>query len=392
MENVIAITILLAIFAFGEWVADKSKAILSAALVMAVTLLIAFWLGLPGDIFQTAAVNEISMILISFLIVSLGTSMNLKELGRQWKTVIISFFGVVLGVVTIILIAPLFMDKVTAIAGSPIYAGANVAALMMKDALEQTGNTEIFQFCLLLLVTQNFVGIPIASMLLRREAKIFLKNSENIEKFSIDLVEDDTVNGNRKKLFRFPESLNKPSVILTKLGMIAILSHYISSLTNGKIHTFVAAIIFGVLFTELGFLDTNSLAKSGASTFIIFCTTIIIFSNLATTTPGHLISMLPNLLLCLGLGTVGVLIAGFVTGKILKVSPFLAIAQGLTCTFGFPTTLFIPNEVAKAIGKNEKEEKAIVNYLLPKMLVAGFVTVTITSVFLAGIVIDIYFS
>ena len=70
--------------------------------------------------------------------------------------------------------------------------------------------------------------------------------------------------------------------------------------------------------------------------------------------------------------------------------PFtLAVSLGITCTFGFPTTMLISQEVATAMGETEEQRKALLNYLLPKMLVAGFVTVTITSVVLAGFVVNI---
>jgi hypothetical protein len=60
---------------------------------------------------------------------------------------------------------------------------------------------------------------------------------------------------------------------------------------------------------------------------------------------------------------------------------------GLTCTFGFPTTMLMSKEVAKAIGSTDEERIAIENYILPKMVTAGFVTVTITSVLIAGVVV-----
>lgn len=391
MNGVVALTVLLAIFAFGEWMAEKTKAVLSTALVVAIVLLVAFWLGLPGDIFHVAGIDSISMILVSLLITSLGTTMDLPELARQWKTVIVSLAGVVVGVACIILVAPFFMDRTMAIAGAPIYAGANAAALMMKDALDKSGNTDLFQFCLMLLVTQNFIGIPIASQLLKREAVLFVKNPDNIKAYAVSLEEKQQME-NKRRILQLPPSLSKPSIIITKLGAVAALAQFSATLTKGKIHPFVFALLLGVLFSQLGFLETNILGKTGSATFIVFATTVIIFANLSTTTPQQIVSMLFPLLLCLILGTIGVAIAGVITGKILKVSPYLAISLGLTCTFGFPTTMFIPQEVSRAVGKSDEEQTAIFNYLSPKMLIAGFVTVTVASVFVAGTVIAMYFS
>lgn len=41
------------------------------------------------------------------------------------------------------------------------------------------------------------------------------------------------------------------------------------------------------------------------------------------------------------------------------------------------------------MGRDDTEKAAILNYLLPKMLTAGFVTVTIASVLLAGVAVNL---
>ena len=97
--------------------------------------------------------------------------------------------------------------------------------------------------------------------------------------------------------------------------------------------------------------------------------------------------MLVPLLVLLLVGVIGACVAGVILGKALHVAPGLAISLGLTCTFGFPTTMFIPKEVANAMSSNEEERAAIENYMLPKMVTAGFVTVTISSVLIAGVVV-----
>lgn len=71
-------------------------------------------------------------------------------------------------------------------------------------------------------------------------------------------------------------------------------------------------------------------------------------------------------------------------GKILKVSPWMSFAIGITALFGFPGTYVVSNEVASALATNEEEKKVILGQILPKMLVAGFITVSIGSVVLAG--------
>ena len=386
MTSTIAFAILLAIFALGEIIAEKTRAILSTTLVVAVVLLVSFWCGLPANIFDTACITAVGNVLIGILITSLGTMIDFPELKRQWKTVIISLAGVIAGVALIIMIAPSLIGREMAIAGAPIFAGANTATLLMMSALTKKGLTDLSSFVVLVLVMQNFIGIPIASQLLRKDAKIFLQNPANMALYAHkeDVAETGVT---KRKPLQMPAIFDKPSIHLLKLTLVAAISQYASGLTGGKIHFFVFALLFGILFGELGFLDKNSLPKTGSNSFIIFATTIIIFTNLAKTTPSQVVSMIVPLLMVLVLGVIGVFVIDFIAAKVLKVTPGLAISLGLTCTFGFPTTLLMSQEVAKAMSSNEEERIALENYILPKMVTAGFVTVTISSVLIAGVVI-----
>lgn len=384
MLPIFALAVLLAIYALGEIVAQKTKAVLSMTLVIALVLLVGFWCGLPPTIFDDAAIPGAGMLLVGILITSLGTRIDFAELRRQWKTVIIGVVGVSIAVAGIILVGQFVIGRDMAMAGAPIFAGANTASLVMIDALGKKGLSELSTFCILMLVTQNFVGIPVASQLLRKEAKDMLARPDQLRLYMHTQAE--TEEAKRRKPLQLPEMFAKPSVYLCKLALVATVANVLASLTQGKVHYFVFALLLGILFYELGFLEEDSLTKSHASTFILFITTVVIFTNLANTTPQQVLSMLPALLLCLGIGVVFAVAAGFVLAKVLKVGTGLSISIILTCTFGFPTTLFMPQEVAQAIGRTDEEKAALRNYLEPKMITGGFVTVTIFSVILAGIV------
>lgn len=60
-------------------------------------------------------------------------------------------------------------------------------------------------------------------------------------------------------------------------------------------------------------------------------------------------------------------------------------AIGSSCLFGFPGTVIISNEVSESTGTTAEEKAAINAQIMPKMLVAGMVTVSITSVLVAGV-------
>ena len=57
---------------------------------------------------------------------------------------------------------------------------------------------------------------------------------------------------------------------------------------------------------------------------------------------------------------------------------------------GFPGTLIISEEIANQLGETEEERDFVLSHILPKMLIAGFTTVTIASVFLAGFLVKFF--
>ena len=268
-----------------------------------------------------------------------------------------------------------------AIAGAPIFAGGSAATLIMTSTLKEMNLTTAATFCIVLYVTQKFIGVPIASLLLRRTAKLIRDDAVLVEQYST--LQEENAAAHHGPL-HLPKCCERPSMYLAKLAVVAVIAYYAAKLTGGAVHYFVMCLIMGAVFFALGFLDKNILGKTQASSLITFFVTILIFSNLAQTTPNQVLSVLPALLTAAACGVFGTMAAALLCAKLLHIPVSLAAAYGISCTFGFPTTMLIPQEVSEAFGRNEKEKKAILNFLLPKMLTAGFVTVTIVSVLIAG--------
>ncbi len=63
----------------------------------------------------------------------------------------------------------------------------------------------------------------------------------------------------------------------------------------------------------------------------------------------------------------------------------MSFALGVTALFGFPGTLIVPTEVANAVGQNPEEIEVLKKKLIPKMIIAGMVSVSVVSVIFAGI-------
>lgn len=386
MTPVLALTVLLCIYAAGELIAQRTKAVFSTVLGIALLLLAGFWSGvLPRSLIEDAQVTGFGNVIAGLLIVSLGTTIDFAELRRQWKVVLTALFCVCGAVAVIILIGMPLIGRDMAIAGAPIFAGGSAATLIMTSALDEMGLAQASTFCIVLYVTQKFIGVPIASLLLRRTARQFREDAKLVAEYSE--AQQGEASAQKRGPLCLPPAFARPSVYLAKLGLTALAAYYLSQLTNGVIHYYVLCLIMGAVFFAAGFLEKGILEKTKSSSLITFFVTILIFSNLSTTSPQQVVSVLPALLLSAICGVSGIVIVGFACAKLLHIPFALSISLGISCTFGFPTTMLIPQEVAEAFGRNEQEKAAILNYLLPKMLTAGFVTVTIASVLLAGIAV-----
>lgn len=88
------------------------------------------------------------------------------------------------------------------------------------------------------------------------------------------------------------------------------------------------------------------------------------------------------LLLAFVFGVAG--IAGF--SALVGYSMSRSISIGLTALFGFPGTMILSQEAAKAAGETEEEVAAIEHEVLRQMIIEGFAKVTITSVIVTSIV------
>ena len=379
MPAIFAFTILLAIFALGDIVADKTKAVVSTVLVVVVGLLLLFWAGLPPGIIGYSGMGGVGMILVHALIVGIGSNIDIKTLIAQWKTCAIALIGALSGVALIMFVGQFIIGRYEAFIAGPVFSGTNAAILILADVLTQNDMPHLIPFILLVFVTDNLLGIPIASFVLKKEAKLFVQDKELVKKYAVALEEQ----GERKKLITMPEIFKKPSFVFLRILMVGSLAFWVSGLTGGAVHSLVICLVFGVIATEIGFLEHQSLPKTQSYGIIVFITTVVIFGPLADTSPQMLLALMGPLFITLGLGFVGVLVSSAIISKLLKVSPWMGIAMGTSCSFGMPTTFLMPKEVANAIGTTEEEKAALENYMMPNMVTAGFVSVTIASVFLA---------
>ena len=109
-----------------------------------------------------------------------------------------------------------------------------------------------------------------------------------------------------------------------------------------------------------------------------------VFDGLKTCTPAMLKSIIIPMIVLIVIGVAGMAAFAFIISKVLKMSFPLAFANGLTALYGFPCDAIITESTCNALGQTEEERQYLMSKMFPSMIVGGFVTVTITSVFIAG--------
>lgn len=402
---IVAMLVLCIVYALGDTIGTLTKAWIPSVFVVAVLFLLGYWTFFPKDIVTLAGFGAPlgGTLAIMICITHMGTSISISELKKQWKIIVVCLAGLAGMVAACMIICPIFVDFNYIVAGLPPLTGGIVAATMMQEAAQNLGLERAAVLAICMYVCQGFAGYPLTAVMLKKEGRNLLKDyrSGKVKKVA-KVGEIDEVNGKfaveeKKKKKLIPEIPNKyysTAVSLTTIMVVALLSSLISTWTGTfmgvyAINQAVIALILGIAATEIGFLRPNVLKENGCFNFLMFVLMMYVFGGLNSATPELLLEILGPLVLIIVVGVIGMCICSFIVGKILKVSPYMAIATSLTALYGFPPNYVLTDEASKALADNDEEKEYLMDNMLPQMIVGGFVTVTITSVIIASIFIPL---
>lgn len=401
MLPILATFVILLVFGIGDMVATKTKAIVSMLFFSSVLFLAGFWTKvLPNTMFDDSTLLLVSGVLVSMLLVHMGTTIKLRDFADQWKTVIIACIACIAISLGIYFIGGLIVaDKNYVVVGAPILSGGVVATITMQTAVEGH-SVELGVFAALVMVVQGFVGYPVCSLCLKSEAKrvrSLVESGQELKGVTAKIVTDAAP---KKRLIPYiSDKYNGPNIMMAKVAFFAFLATITANAINGwiastfetafSISALIFALIYGIIAKELGFIEENPMKRAGADGFMLVVVTLSIFTNLAQSTPDMVAGMLWPLLVVVVTGSVTFLIISTLVGKIFGVSWQMSCAIGSTCLFGFPGTYIVTNEVVNATAANDEEKQLMLDHMMPKMLIAGMVSVSITSILIAGYMVNL---
>ena len=180
MDGMLALTIVCVVFAIGDFISDKTHAIIPVLLFASVTFLILFWTGVvPTTLFTDAGLIAISNMMTGIFIVNMGTLLDFKEFVSQWKTVVLGLAIVIVGGILMFFAARPVLGNNFAVALVGPITGGWVSAVVVNDAIKALGSPDSLKLAgvlaTIIVAVQGIIGYPLASVFLRSEAKRLVK-------------------------------------------------------------------------------------------------------------------------------------------------------------------------------------------------------------------------
>ncbi|WP_430535861.1 hypothetical protein [Listeria rocourtiae] len=384
MNPVTAFTIIMLIWVISDFVSKKTKSLISSLLVASIIFLVGFKTNIfPEDLLSSSSLLALGQTVVGFIIVHIGTMISLDELKKQWKTVLIGVVAVFGIAAFLFLIGSFFLDENFVIAAIGAISGGTISVIIVQESAMASGLVLVAVFPVLIAAFQGLIGFPLTSLILRKEANR-LKGEYRAGHLKVEKAE---AHHDEAKTM-LPKALQTTAGTLFVVGVVVMLSIYIDTITDGVLNTFVVALLFGIALRAFGVIKPNILSGIDAYGLMMLAILIIIFGPLATSSVDDLVALIGPLCIAFAIGVSGSVVLSTIMGKILGYSISMSIAIGLTTLYGFPGTMILSQEAARSVGENEQEIAAIEGQILPKMIIAGFSAVTITSVVLTSILAE----
>ena len=378
--------IVLIVFALGDIVGKITKGKLSGMMVVMLLFLVGFLTKLfPADIIDQGGLTALSKLAIAMILFNMGTTLNVKQLIEEWRTVLMAALCMLASCLVMLLVSPIIGFD-TVLVGMPVINGAAMATSLMASAAAEKGLATAAALCAVIYSVQKFVGAPIASAMGIRYGKKLLKAyRENPTQFQ----KQETGKGASAKVF-FADKHKEwysANVMMALVAAGSWVAHILGDLT--PINYSIWALLLGVVCVASGLVPTKPLQKSNSYGLMMIAVFGSIIPSLAKVSLSDLGTMAFQTIVLFAAALIGVALVGWVlpTWKLVG-DKDLAVGIGVEQFLGFPSNVVICREVGDAVGETPEEKAFIEDTLNVPYVVGGITVITVLSTMLAGFVIN----
>lgn len=378
--------IVLIVFALGDVVGKLTKGKLSGMMVVMLLFLVGFLTKLfPADIIDQGGLTALSKLAIAMVLFNMGTTLNVKQLVEEWRTVLMAALCMLASCIVMLLVTPIIGFD-TVLVGMPVINGAAMATSLMASAAAEKGLATAAALCAVIYSVQKFVGAPIASAMGIRYGKKLLKAyRENPAQFK----KQEAGNGGSVKV-SFADKHKEwysANVMMAIVAAGSWIAHILGDLT--PINYSIWALLLGVACAASGLVPTKPLQKSNSYGLMMVAVFGSIIPSLAKVSLSDLGTMAFQTIVLFIAALIGVALVGWVlpTWKLVG-DRDLAIGIGVEQFLGFPSNVVICREVGDAVGETPEEKAFIEDTLNVPYVVGGITVITVLSTMLAGFVMN----
>lgn len=378
--------IVLIVFALGDIGGKITKGKLSGMMVVMLLFLVGFLTKLfPADIIDQGGLTALSKLAIAIVLFNMGTTLNVKQLIEEWRTVLMAALCMLASCLVMLLASPIIGFD-TVLVGMPVINGAAMATSLMASAAAEKGLATAAALCAVIYSVQKFVGAPIASAMGIRYGKKLLKAyRENPTQFQ----KQETGKGASAKVF-FADKHKEwysANVMMALVAAGSWVAHILGDLT--PINYSIWALLLGVVCVASGLVPTKPLQKSNSYGLMMIAVFGSIIPSLAKVSLSDLGTMAFQTIVLFAAALIGVALVGWVlpTWKLVG-DKDLAVGIGVEQFLGFPSNVVICREVGDVVGETPEEKAFIEDTLNVPYVVGGITVITVLSTMLAGFVIN----
>lgn len=387
---IISVVVLSMFLTIGDIVSNKTKGYI-CSIVVTILLLLLFGGTLnvlpPDMISMTNITPIIGIIVIPLLVVNVGSMIDINDLKQEWKTVLVSLAGLLGAVIMGFTIGAFVFGKDIAYSSLAPISGGVVSTMIMTETANSFGREDIAIFVAAVMGTQSLIGLPLSSFCLSKAGKDYIKKGgHKTKKLETHRMDFRVITSTAK-------ILDNPNAHFARLALSSLVAIIFTNLTG--LSSSITCLIIGIIFSALGLIERGSLKKAGADGFFLFATWAFVLEPFVSMSLPSFGAMLPSIFGMLMIASVGIIIFSLLMSIFVKWSPYLGIAIGLCCLMGYPYTQVVSTEVCNGLTKDgdftDEEKENIQNYLLPKMLISGSISVSIASVTLTSFIAPLGF-
>lgn len=391
--SVSALAVIAFLFAFGNFISNKTKAYISSLIPAVIIFIVLMYSGIiPADICTTSGLTGmLNAFVIPLCVVDVGTKLSIKKILPEWKsfaTVLAASIGIIIVCFTI---GILILGRQRSIAAIPPLTGALLATTVVQQAAAEAGNNAIGVFAMIVLVLQTILSLPVATFALKMYFKDIRKKGiiDNNAPILADEKEEKYI------LPRIPKSWDSSYMIIFKMAIVAyigaVVGNGLAAPTKNILSPTLMYVLFGLIASEIGFLERGPLEKSNSVGIIYLALFSVLMSTFSSVTLETLVSQIVPALIVIFIGLIGIAVLSAAAGKLFKVSPWLSIAIGTCCYLGYPGSQIVVEETVRGSDLTDEEKSKITKTVLPKMII-GYLSAAIISIVCAGIFTPIIFS